>query len=388
MTCLVVRKEGGHFFTTHLVVKKHLLFLYDYRMARSVSVSASGGLLSELRATFGLAQAQAGRLLGATQPQLSAAETGRLLLPASASPRLRALQAARQAVPAPLPPPDLAPLRDRRAQCLAQAERLAVRLAHELPARAAVVRARLGAATALPAALAAVEADEPLPPRAREDQLGELTQLLNNARTEWEEGSGPTPTALLRARQAGLLAEAAALEAELTTLEVEKNESLETNNILTLPPRLFSSFSLYPFSFMPGTYSLTALETRADCAAALTPLRLRRDEAAADVSALSFDLQVFGDSAARKAEITRLNTKLTNVQTDLLTLPEGKEKRDAENDMAGFLRRRNQLVGQSETHGGDDKVLLEFKLEMARQTAAEATALVAAIEARQPTLSA
>jgi hypothetical protein len=271
---------------------------------------------------------------------------------------------------------------------LAQAERLAVRLTYELPARAAVARARLGAATALPAALAAVEADEPLPPRAREDQLGELTQLLNKARTEWEEGSGPIPMALLRARHAALLAEAATLEAELTALEIENNESLETNNFLALPPRLFSSFSLYPFSFMPGTYSLTALETRADCAAALTPLRLRRDEAAADVSALSFDLQVFGDSTARKAEITRLNTKLTNVQTDLLTMPEGKEKRDAENDMAGFLRRRNQLVGQSETRGGGDKILLEFKLEMARQTAAEATALVTAIEARQPTLPA
>ncbi|MBF9222003.1 hypothetical protein [Hymenobacter ruricola] len=138
---------------------------------------------------------------------------------------------------------------------------------------------------------------------------------------------------------------------------------------------------------MAGTYSLTALETKADCAAALTPLRLRRDEAAAETSALAFALQTYGDPAARKAEITRLNAKLTAVQADLGTLPEGKEKRDSENEMASYLRRRNQLVGQSETHGGDDKIVLEFKLEMARQTNTEATALVAAIETHADTLA-
>jgi hypothetical protein len=138
---------------------------------------------------------------------------------------------------------------------------------------------------------------------------------------------------------------------------------------------------------MAGTYSITALETKADCAAALTPLRLRRDEAAADVSALAFDLQTYGDPVARKAEITRLNTKLAGVQADLLALPEGKEKRDTENDMATFLRRRNLLVSQSETHGGDDKIVLEFKLEMARQTNTEATALVTAIETHEAGLT-
>ena len=138
---------------------------------------------------------------------------------------------------------------------------------------------------------------------------------------------------------------------------------------------------------MAGTYSLAALETKADCAAALVPIRLRRDEAAADASALAFELQTYGDPAARKAETTRLNTKLATVQADLLTLPEGKEKRDAENEMASYLRRRNQLVNQSETHGGDDKIVLEFKLEMAKQTNTEATGLVTAIEAHQAGLS-
>lgn len=134
---------------------------------------------------------------------------------------------------------------------------------------------------------------------------------------------------------------------------------------------------------MAGTYSLTALETKADCAAVLVPMRLRRDEAAADVSALAFTLQTYGDPAARKAEITRLNTKVADAQADLLTLPEGKEKRDTEDDMGTYIRRRNQLVNQSETHGSDDKIVLEFRLEMARQTSAEATALVTAIETRQ-----
>ncbi|MDQ2773102.1 MAG: hypothetical protein M3Y54_21670 [Bacteroidota bacterium] len=137
---------------------------------------------------------------------------------------------------------------------------------------------------------------------------------------------------------------------------------------------------------MAGTYSIAALETKADCDAALVPLRLRRDEAAAETSALAFELQTYADPAARKAEITRLNTKLATVQTDLTTLPEGKEKRDAENEMASYLRRRNQLVSQSETHGGDDKIVLEFKLEMAKQTNTEAAALVTLIETHKDTL--
>lgn len=135
-------------------------------------------------------------------------------------------------------------------------------------------------------------------------------------------------------------------------------------------------------------YSLAALETKADCDAALVPLRLRRDEAAADLSAFAFDLQTFGDPAARKAEVTRLNGKLSTAQADLLTLPEGREKRDLEDQLASYTRRRNQLVNQGDSRGGDDKVLLEFRLEMARQTNTEAIALVTAIEAHKDGLPA
>ena len=183
--------------------------------------ATSGGLLPEMRATFGLAQAEAGRLLGATQHQVSQAETGRLLLPAHAWPRLRALQAAARAAPAPLPAPDLAPLRARLAQCEAQARRMELRLDHELPPRAAAARARLGAAQTLPAALAAAEAEAPLPPRAREDQLAQLTQLLHGARAEWDADSGPVPTALLRARLAARRAEAQVLADELAKISDE-----------------------------------------------------------------------------------------------------------------------------------------------------------------------
>jgi DNA-binding XRE family transcriptional regulator len=180
------------------------------------------GLLAEMRAYFGLPQADMARLLGVGQVQVAQAETGARLLPAHAVPRLRAVQAASQAAPAPLPPPDVQALRDRLLQCRAQALRLQLRLTHELPARGAAARARLGAATALPAALAAVEATEtPLPPRAREDQLGQLTLLLNHARAEWDERSGPVPTALLRARLGGWLAEAEILADELAKMTAE-----------------------------------------------------------------------------------------------------------------------------------------------------------------------
>jgi len=179
------------------------------------------GLLAELRAYFGLPQADMARLLGLLQVQVAQAETGSRLLPAHARMRLRALQAASQAPPTPLPPPDLQPLRDRLLQCQAQVLRLQLRLTHELPARATAARARLSAAGALPVALAAVEAEEPLPPRTREDQQVQLTLLLNGARNEWDERSGPVPMALLRARLAGLHAEAEVLADELVKIAAE-----------------------------------------------------------------------------------------------------------------------------------------------------------------------
>ena len=184
-------------------------------MVRRLPPPTAGSLLAEVRTYFGLSQTELAYLLGVQRAQIAQAETGARPLPAHARPRLRALQAASQSPAAALPTPDPQPLRLRLLQCQAQAARLQIQLTHELPARAAAARARLGAAEALPAALAAVEAEAPLPPRTREDQLGQLTQLLNGARNEWEERSGPVPTALLRARLAGLRAEAQALTAEL-----------------------------------------------------------------------------------------------------------------------------------------------------------------------------
>jgi hypothetical protein len=137
-----------------------------------------------------------------------------------------------------------------------------------------------------------------------------------------------------------------------------------------------------------ASYSLTALETWADCDAALVPLRLRRDEATAETTALAFELQIFADPAARRAEITRLNAKISTAQAELLTLVEGREKRKLENELGSYNRRRNLLLDQNETQGSDDKVLLEFRHELARQAAAEATSLVSAIEARKATLTA
>ncbi|MBO2009357.1 helix-turn-helix domain-containing protein [Hymenobacter negativus] len=180
------------------------------------------GLLAEMRAYFGLSQADMARLLGLLQVQVAQAETGVRLLPAHAIPRLQAIRAASQAPPTSLPPPDLQPLRHRLLQCQAQALRGQLRLTYDLPARAAAARARLGAAQALPATLATVEAEEPpLPPRTREDQQVQLTRLLNGARAEWDERSGPVPTALLRARLAGLRAEADVLADELAKIAVE-----------------------------------------------------------------------------------------------------------------------------------------------------------------------
>jgi transcriptional regulator with XRE-family HTH domain len=179
-------------------------------MGRKVIVSGSS-FLAEVRAQLGISQADMGRLLGIGAVRVAQAEIGSRPLPLIAWPRLRALEAALRAAPEPLPMPDRRPLELRHLQCMAQAQRLAVRLTYELPAQTAVTRTRLGAAVALPAALTAAQAEDPLLPRPREDQQGQLGMLLNAALNAWEDDCGPTPTALLRARLAGLQAEAAAL---------------------------------------------------------------------------------------------------------------------------------------------------------------------------------
>ncbi|WP_310394082.1 helix-turn-helix transcriptional regulator [Hymenobacter sp.] len=173
------------------------------------TAGAGEGLSAAVRRHFGFSQLELARLLGVSQVQVAQAETGPRPLPADARARLRALSGLLAPAPTgPAPPDDPAPLVKRRAACLDQARRLRHRLRHELPARAQPARHRLAAASALPAALAAAL---PLPPRAQDTQQAQLVLLHNAARTELTTRSGPTAEALLRARLAGLLAEANAL---------------------------------------------------------------------------------------------------------------------------------------------------------------------------------
>ncbi|GAA3949888.1 antitoxin Xre-like helix-turn-helix domain-containing protein [Hymenobacter algoricola] len=180
---------------------------------RGVS-AADTPLEGRVRAYWGLTQGELGRLLGVSQAQLANDVAGTRPLPPDASYRLRMLGRLlpEPGAPEPAPPPpDRAPLEARLIICLDQARRLRFRLSHELPARARPAIHRLAHAASLPAALAATETDAPLPPRKLEDRQAELTLLHNAALTELEDRSGPGPVALLRARLAGLLAEAGAL---------------------------------------------------------------------------------------------------------------------------------------------------------------------------------
>ncbi|TLM94266.1 hypothetical protein FDY95_09670 [Hymenobacter jeollabukensis] len=130
-------------------------------------------------------------------------------LPAEAHFRLRKLAPLLTAPTIPVPLA-AAPLRRRLAFCQLQVQNIEFRLQYELPERAAVAMHRVAAET-LPAALAAAEADAPMPPRRREDQQLTWDRLRNAALNELEDRSGPAPLALLRARLAGLRAEAEAL---------------------------------------------------------------------------------------------------------------------------------------------------------------------------------
>ena len=287
-------------------------------------------------------------------------------------------------------PLDPAPLRRRHAECLDQARRLRYRLSHELPTRAAPAQHWLGAAAALPAALAATEPDVPLAPRRYDDQQGQLRQLHNAALHELETRSGPAPVALLRARLTGLLAEAEVLAQALAdsssaSLNPDDSEIVANSMVaLILPPS--SNFFTHSSSLM--AYSINNLTTKADCDRVLGPLALKRDEAANRKSNLAFRLQNFNDPAARAAEITRLNRRVSEGQTELATMAEGKLKRDLEDEVSISTRRRNQLLNQADTQGSDDRLLVEFELEIVTKTFDEAVTLIPQIEARKAALPA
>ena len=186
------------------------------------ALSGPDGRLSAVRARFGLSQQALATLLGTTQQRLHAAEAGTRDLPYRADLRLRPLLPLLAPEPAPgatnadadahaLADPAPAPALARPRAWQAAATRLRYQLAHLLPARAAPARARLAAATALPAALATADATEPLPPHRQAAQTAQWALLLTLAELELAQRSGPGPALLLRARLAGLLAEAEVL---------------------------------------------------------------------------------------------------------------------------------------------------------------------------------
>ena len=212
-------------------------------MARRAAPSAS--LVARVRAWFGLAQAELALYLGVSAPLLHAIETNRrALTPAVRTALLPLLlQLPAPEVPAapvagaPLPPdtsaPDAADLdfrcrecRHRAAGLLAQAEALAAR-AHVAARWAAALPALLPpaddapasapdtpAAQALAAALAQA-ADPTDPARARDHARWLRGWLTHRARPL--SAAEATRCHRLRAQAAGLLAEAAALEAALET---------------------------------------------------------------------------------------------------------------------------------------------------------------------------
>ncbi|WP_139921000.1 hypothetical protein [Hymenobacter sp. DG01] len=163
-------------------------------------------LLPTLRAWFGLSQAGLGRCLGLGKAMVSQVERGVRRLPLRASLPQAALTLAQQATPAAptAEAPDAAALRQHQQTCQHRAEQLTADLSR-MPERALWARRRLAA---LPT-LTAVVAPAGTPPPAW------LHEFANEARTELLR-SGSSAQALLQARRAALLAEAAELERILT----------------------------------------------------------------------------------------------------------------------------------------------------------------------------
>jgi|GEM_PF-1924755 len=157
------------------------------------------GLLPRLRAWFGLSQPGLGRCLGLSPTMISQVERGVRGLPLSAALPQAALTLARQQVPehptAELP--DAKELLKQQRACLHHADNAAFALTR-LPERAAWARRRLAALPILRATLTPAGT----PPW--------LAAFEDEARAELAR-SGSTAQARLRARHAGLLAEAAEL---------------------------------------------------------------------------------------------------------------------------------------------------------------------------------
>jgi hypothetical protein len=358
------------------------------------------GLLGAVRQYFGVSQAEVAGLLGVPQPRVAAAEAGTRPLPAAADRRLRALAPLLAAPPGPPPPADWEPVRQRLARCRAQAAGLAVALAHEVPARAAAAAARLHAAETLPAALAATEAAAPLTPAQRQSQAGQLLQLLGGAAAEWHAHSGPAPAALLAARHAGLLAEAAALAQVLAaeTAAVASPTVAGPTAALANPDaaRILEaevSFFQYPTlqkpELMPTTPpDLSGVKSQRTVDALLPVFTLKRDVAGARKGTLGIEIQTFGSPEARQAEAARLVTDIADAQADMATLTDPKLVGAAQAEIGRLFSRQGRLTSQAASRGEDDLELLKYELRIATLLHDEAAAHVTALVALRPSLPA
>lgn len=167
--------------------------------------AADPRLLPRIRHWFGLSQTQLGYYFGLSKTMVSQVERGVRGLPLAAALPQAAFTLALQNTPAEpeAEAADRAVLRRRQRQCELRAAQVGAEL-DELPARVAGARRRLAALPILTAAFPT----SALPPW--------LADFAAEARAELER-NGATAQALLRARQAALLAEASELGRLLPT---------------------------------------------------------------------------------------------------------------------------------------------------------------------------
>jgi hypothetical protein len=133
-------------------------------------------------------------------------------------------------------------------------------------------------------------------------------------------------------------------------------------------------------------YDLNNLTSKADCDLVLKPLGHERDSVAIRQSTLALQLENFGNPEAMKAEITRLNNRITSDEADLLLMQPGKDQREKENEIARSKVRRNQLVEQSEKQGKDDQVMKQLELACAGNKLNEVNTLISLVQARKDSL--
>lgn len=162
---------------------------------------ARQGRWPELRAWFGLSVTKLGHCFGLSRAMMWQVETGHRSLPLAATVPHLALLRAREEAPEPTPEPlDAAALQRQLRECQHRAGQLQYKLGL-LQEQAAPARRRLAALPLIRATYAAMQAELP----------SWLPYFELDAQAELQR-SGRTAQALLQARRAALLAEAAELE--------------------------------------------------------------------------------------------------------------------------------------------------------------------------------